>query len=111
MSHSPGRCLTFPTWFAVALLLGLAAASCGQSQKEASIAGIHGTLRMRIASYDDRAETFYRLVTHDGEILHLEFGGSPPNVAPGAEIAVRGIRDGNRMQVESFDVVPSDVAT
>src|SRR5256885_17178259 len=108
MTHSPGGCIILSRSFAVALLLGLAAASCGQSQKEASIAGIHGTLRMRIASYDDRAETFYRLVTGDGETLHLEFGGSPPYGGPAASLARRGGPDGSPMPGASIPTAPTD---
>jgi hypothetical protein len=111
MILSPGRCLLFSTSFKMALLFSLAATGCGQAKKEPTVAGIHGTLRMRIASYDDHAETLYRLVTQDGETLHLDFRGSPPNVAPGTEIAVRGLREGSRMQVEGFDVVLTDIAS
>jgi hypothetical protein len=102
MVHSLCRTLLFPTSFG--LVLGLALAGCGQADRDDLPPGaVRGTIRMRIANFDDHAETFYRLETKDGTIP-LSFD-RPPAVAPGTEVVVRGVRDGQeRMHVTDLDV-------
>jgi hypothetical protein len=90
------------------LVFGLLLSACGQAERgDLPPGAVRGTLRMRIANYDDHAETFYRLVTPD-ETIALSFD-RPPLVAPGSEVVVRGIREAGRIRVTDFDVKKSDV--
>src|SRR5215471_6956842 len=103
MVHPFCRSRLVPAPFDVALLLGLAIAGCGQAARDELPPGaVRGTLRMRIANYDDHAETFYRLETKD-ETISLSFD-KPPLALPGSEVVVQGVREPGRMRVTDLDV-------
>jgi hypothetical protein len=104
MVHSFCRTSVLTKSFPFALLFGgLALSACGQPQRDDLPPGaVRGTLRMRIANYEDHSETFYRLVTKD-ETIELSFD-KPPLVAPGSEVVVRGVRDADGMRVTDIDV-------
>jgi Gametolysin peptidase M11 len=92
----------------VVLLVALGLLGCGQGGKdELSPGAVRGTLRMRIADFDDHSETLYRLVTKS-ETLELTFANRPPLASVGAEVAVRGVRDGQRMRVEALDLLRTE---
>src|SRR5262245_11078170 len=87
----------------VPALFGLALSGCGQAQRDDLPPGaVRGTLRMRIATYEDHSETFYRLVTPD-ETISLSFD-KPPLVAPGSDVVVRGVREADRLRVTELEV-------
>jgi hypothetical protein len=92
----------------IALVLSVCMAGCGEARKDVAVRGVEGTLRMLIANYDDHAETYYRLVTKDDETLELKFAGTPPQLTPFSQIAVRGARKGDEMQVDELDVLRKD---
>jgi hypothetical protein len=90
------------------LLLGGLPAGCGQTaQRDVPPGMLRGTLRMRVASFEDRAETRYRLVTND-ETIELSFADKAPPVAPLADVIVGGIREGNKLRVDRFEVVKTE---
>ncbi len=95
----------------LAFVLCLAAVACSDARHDdGNTNGVRGTLRMRIATYaDQHSERFYRLVGEDDETWELAFANTPPRVAPGTEIIVRGERDGTRLRVDEFDVVRNDL--
>jgi hypothetical protein len=93
------------------LVAGIGMLGCGEAQpSDVTLAGevpsgIVGTLHARIASFEDHAETYYRLVRDDGEEIALDFGTSAPRAKPGERIAVRGPKTGSRIEVAAYDVV------
>ncbi|HMI83062.1 MAG TPA: MYXO-CTERM sorting domain-containing protein [Polyangiaceae bacterium] len=95
----------------VGLVAGIGVLGCGEARQSDAAqngevpSGIVGTLHARLASYDDHAETYYRLVRDDGEEISLDFGANAPRARPGERIAVRGPRDGNRIEVDGYQVV------
>src|SRR5579859_6391446 len=97
-SFAPG--LLFAGLWLAAPLLG-----CGQAKEsDLSPGTVRGTLRMRIANFDDHAETRYRLVTKD-ETIELSFAEKAPHAAPGAEVIVGGAREGSKIHVDHLEVV------
>jgi hypothetical protein len=99
MLHLRSRSLLF--------FVGVAVSACGQAEtRELPPGAVRGTLRMRIANYDDHAETFYRLETKD-ETIALSFD-KPPLAQPGSEVVVRGVREPNRIRVTDLDVKTSE---
>src|SRR6266542_1751160 len=95
----------------LAFVLCLAAVACSDARHDdGNTNGVRCTRRMRIATYaDQHSERFYRLVGEDDETWELAFANTPPRVAPGTEIIVRGERDGTRLRVDEFDVVRNDL--
>src|SRR5690349_9491117 len=97
----------------VGLVAGIGMLGCGEAnQTDVSLTGevpngIVGTLHARIASFDDHAETYYRLVRDDGEEISLDFGRVEMRLRPGQRIAVRGPRTNGRIEVDGYDVVRS----
>jgi hypothetical protein len=108
MVHPFSRGSFASTSFCLALLSGVALSACGQAQRDDLPPGaVRGTLRMRIANYEDHSETFYRLVTKD-ETISLSFD-KPPLLAPGSDVVVRGIREADRIKVTDLEVRKSEV--
>jgi len=73
MNRRSSRPSFLPLAINVGLVAGIGMLGCGEARPtdvllsgEVPI-GIVGTLHARIASYDDHAETYYRLVRDDGE--------------------------------------------
>jgi MYXO-CTERM domain-containing protein len=95
----------------VGLVAGIGMLGCGEARPgDVSLTGdvpngIVGTLHARIASYDDHAETYYRLVRDDGEEISLDFGSNAPRARPGERIAVRGPRTDSRIEVDGYEIV------
>ena len=94
------------------LVAGVGMLGCGEAHPRSDVLqsgevpnGIVGTVHARIASFDDHAETFYRLVRDDGEEIALDFGTNAPPARVGQRIAVRGPRAGNHIEVDGYDVV------
>jgi len=90
------------------LVAGLFVVGCGDARQidvQSNPDGLVGTVRALVVSYEDRAETVHQLVGNDGQEISLDFrqAGRRPQV--GERIAVRGARDGSRMEVSSYDVL------
>ena len=97
---------------AIPIHLGLVAGAflfgCGEVRSidaESKPDGLVGTVRTLIVSYGDHAETFDRLVRDDGEEISLDFSHVERRVRVGDRIAVRGAREGNRIEVSGYDVL------
>jgi MYXO-CTERM domain-containing protein len=58
-----------------------------------------------MVSYGDHAETFSRLVTEDGDQIGLDFTRIGRRARVGERIAVRGVRDADRIEVSDYDVL------
>jgi MYXO-CTERM domain-containing protein len=103
-----------PSFVSLGLVAGIAALGCGEArqsdvQPSAPLPeGVIGTLRARIASYEDHAETSFRLVREGGEELSLDVGQHDLRGRIGQKLAVRGPRDGNRIHVDAYDVIPDE---
>ena len=95
----------------VGLVTGLGICGCGEARSidarpaEDTGYGLVGTLHARIASYDDHAETFYRLVQDDGKEISLDFGADAPHTRIRQRIFVHGPRAESGVVVDGYDVV------
>ena len=102
-----------PRTVRVPIHLGLVAGfflfGCGEVRSisaESKPDGLVGTVRTLLVSYGNRAERFDRLVRDDGEEISLDFSRVEKPARVGNRIAVRGARDGNRIEVSGYDVLP-----
>jgi MYXO-CTERM domain-containing protein len=94
----------------VGLVVSLGIFGCGESKQaqldiEPQPNGTVGTLHVLLASFDDHAETIYRLRTDDGRDLGLNFQPGAVRPRGGQRIAVRGYQRDDEIEVSAYDLV------
>ena len=102
------RCRHVAILSRLALVAGSLLGACGEVRSidpESKPDGLVGTVRSLNVSYGDHAEIFDRLVRDDGEEIPLDFRHAQRRARVGDRIAVRGARDGNRIEVSGYDVL------
>jgi len=67
--------------------------------------GVAGTVGSLTVSYGDHAETFSSLATDDGHHVALDFTRAGRRARVGERIAVHGVRDADRIEVSSYEVL------